>query len=221
MHDRTTELWWTRFEAEPLVKGEIASDGMGLIRGLASTEHRDKDGEIIRQSGITFDPITRVTLEHPSSVVNQVGEVLDHRNVTEKGLPATQIDAGLYLGDPDAYSAKLYKAARMIAKSGGRAQFGFSVEGEITSRDPSDRSIITGCRVTSVAVTMGPRNTFATWAPIMKGLLGSTRVAVDPVHAVLARGLSITDLQVAHLMRRHPELVISRADAVRALRSAP
>ena len=221
MHDHATELWWTRLDAEPLVKGETVGDGMGLIRGIASTEHRDKDREIIRQDGIVFDDVCRLTLEHPSSVVNQVGEVLEHRRVLEKGLPATQIDGGLYLGDPDAYSAKLYKAARMIAKSGGRAQFGFSVEGEITSRDPSDRSIITGCRVTSVAVTMGPRNTFATWAPIMKGLLGSTRVAVDPVHAVLARGLSTTDLQVAHLMRRRPDLVLSRAEAVAALRSAP
>lgn len=214
---KTRELWWTAFDADALIKGATTDDGgMGLIEGFASTEHRDKDDEIIRQAGLDWVAVPRLTLEHPSSVTNQLGEVLSHEIVTHKGELATKVQGGLYLGDSDAYSAKIYKAARQIAKSGGRAQFGFSVEGDVLERDPADRRIITKARVSSVAITMGPRNEMAQWAPIMKGLLASAGI-----HATLARGLSVTDLQIAHIMRRRPDLALTRAEGVALLRSTP
>lgn len=210
----TVELAWIRWDSAALCKGDAIGDGAGMrfIEGLASTEHLDLDGEIVEQDGLTWSPTTYLTLEHPRLTLNTIGEVVDRAaTALPDGVKATRIKGGLYQAVP---AGKLiYDHAVGIAKSGGTCPFGFSVEG------PPEGLIrqgnrITKALVTSVAVTQGPRNTRAQWAPLMKGLLQQLDVAAELTREL---GLTVRDIQIAGLLRRHPDLSMTRADWLRAL----
>ena len=62
----------------------------------------------------------------------------------------------------------MWKLANDIKKSGLNRNIGFSIEGKINSRDPSDESIITDILITNVALTTHPANPEATWDIALK-----------------------------------------------------
>lgn len=214
MAPKTVELAWVRWDSAALCKGDTSADpsGMGLIEGLASSEHLDLDGEIVEQDGLTWAPTTYLTLEHPRSTLNTIGEVVDRAGtILPDGVKATRITGGLYRGVPA--GRLIYDHAVGIAKSGGTCPFGFSVEGPPEGLERRGNRI-TKALVTSVAVTQGPRNTKAQWAPLMKGLLAGLDVAAELTREL---GLSVRDVQIAGLLRRHPDLSMTRAGWLRAL----
>lgn len=197
------------------MKGAVASDAdrLGPIEGFASTDHLDLDGEIVEQSGLDFSAAKHLHLEHPKTHLNVVGEVLSvEPRQTDDGLAGSYLKGGLYRKLP--MGGRIYDHALGIAKSGGTSPFGFSVEG------PPDGLVRRGnrivkARVTSVAVTMGPRNQRAVWTPMMKGLIAG----LDAKAELLDRfGLTVTDLQIAALLKRHPNHSLTRGEWVDALR---
>lgn len=212
---RTVELGWVRWDSEALCKGASAStdDRLGLIEGFASTEHLDLDNEVVEQSGLDWSACRHLTLEHPKTHLNVIGEVLSTApKTTDDGQPGTYLKGGLYRKLPA--GQKVYDHALGIAKSGGTSPFGFSVEG------PPDGLVRRGnrivkARVTSVAVTMGPRNQQAMWSPMMKGLLAGLDVAAQLIEQY---GLSVTDIQIAALVKAHPNHSLTRGEWLAALR---
>lgn len=162
---------WVPFDV--VEKAGSESKGLGEIVGIGSTEHRDDDGEIVRQSGIKWARFLKggfLTMEHPAGVISTVGEPLSDPELIQlaDGTPATRIRAGLYLHDP--VGKAIYEKARNIKKSGGTRKFGFSIEGNADERSPQDRRDILQCSVWSLAVTSCPRNASARWDPLMASL---------------------------------------------------
>lgn len=213
---QTVELGWIRWDSEALCKGASASvdDRLGLIEGFATTEHLDLDGEVVEQAGLDWSGCRHLTLEHPKTHLNVIGEVLGTEpRTTPDGLAGTYLKGGLYRKLPA--GQKVFDHALGIAKSGGTSPFGFSVEG------PPDGLVRRGnrivkARVTSVAVTMGPRNQQAMWSPMMKGLMRGLDVAGQLTEQL---GLTVTDIQIAALVKAHPDHSLTRGEWLAALRS--
>lgn len=212
---QTVELGWIRWDSEALCKGASAStdDRLGLIEGFASTEHLDLDNEVVEQGGLDWSACRHLTLEHPKTHLNVIGEVLSTApRSTDDGLPGTYLKGGLYR--KLAAGQKVYDHALGIAKSGGTSPFGFSVEGPPDGLVRKGNHIVKA-RVTSVAVTMGPRNQRAMWSPMMKGLLGGLDIAAELIDRY---GLSVTDIQIAALVKAHPNHSLTRGEWLAALR---
>lgn len=212
---QTVELGWIRWDSEALCKGASASpdDRLGLIEGFASTEHLDLDNEVVEQGGLDWSACRHLTLEHPKTHLNVIGEVLSTApKSTDDGLAGTYLKGGLYRKLQA--GQKVYDHALGIAKSGGTSPFGFSVEGPPDGLVRKGNRIVKA-RVTSVAVTMGPRNQRAMWSPMMKGLLSGLDVAGELIEQL---GLSVTDLQIAALVKAHPKLSLTRREWIAALR---
>lgn len=213
---QTVELGWIRWDSEALFKGASAStdDRIGLIEGFATTEHLDLDGEVVEQAGLDWSGCRHLTLEHPKTHLNVIGEVLGTEpRTTADGLAGTYLKGGLYR--KLAAGQKVFDHALGIAKSGGTSPFGFSVEG------PPDGLVRRGnrivkARVTSVAVTMGPRNQQAMWSPMIKGLMRGLDVAGQLTEQL---GLTVTDIQIAALVKAHPTHSLTRSEWIAALRS--
>lgn len=145
---------------------EKGADGEWKIRGLASTEHVDQQGERIIQKGIDLTPIDKrkgiLNWDHGRGPENTIG-LLDGYNKTANGL---YIEGRLFKNHSKA------KAVREIMESLGdsdKGRMGLSVEGKILERDPLNPSIIKKCQINAVALTMNPVNS-GTFADIVKSM---------------------------------------------------
>jgi len=145
---------------------EKAADGSYKIRGLASTERVDQQGETIIQKGVDLSPIDKkkgiLNWDHQKGPENTIG-VLDGYQRTEKGL---FIEGRLFKNHTKA------KAVREIMESlseGDRGRVGLSVEGRILERDPANPAVIRRCQISAVALTMNPVNT-DTFADVVKSM---------------------------------------------------
>lgn len=154
---------------------EKAADGSYKIRGLASTEKVDQQGETIIQKGVDLTPIDKkkgiLNWDHAKGPENTIG-VLDGYQRTSKGLV---IEGRLFKNHTKA------KAVREIMESlgeGDRGRMGLSVEGRILERDPSNPAIIRKCQISAVALTMNPVNA-ETFADIVKSMNASDSLEID------------------------------------------
>ena len=173
---------WVPFE--PVEKSGEENDSMGRIKGIASSEHVDADGEIIIQKGLQWDYFFRhgfVSLEHPLGVLNAVGESVSADIVDLDGTPATEITADLHLSDK--VGKAVWDKAKMLKKSGSRRKLGFSIEGEALERDHKNPKVITKARVISVAISAAPKNPLSWFEPIAASMM-----------AMLRKDNSLTDL---------------------------
>lgn len=234
------ELGWYPLAPDALAKAEVSEDRtQGFIEGIGSSEHRDKDDEIIVQKGIAWEGIDGrglipLTLEHPDRQVNRIGKLREAPVPTmlPDGVPGHLLKGAVALTHPAVKT--LWDAASALTKAGMldiAPTLGFSVEGVYGARDPSDRRRVLSCRVKTVAVTGGPRNAMATWKPVMKGILGAVATVATGAPTVnladvygkdfvrLLKGLDLTDLQIAHLHRRRPSDAFSRVRAAHLLTS--
>src|SRR4051812_13106038 len=108
-----------------------------MVWGYASTEAEDSQGEIVRRDALEaaladYMRFANIREMHRPSAVGIATE-------------AALDDKGLYLGakivDDDAWE----KVVEGVYK-------GFSIGGRVTSRDPADRTIITGVSLTEISV---------------------------------------------------------------------
>jgi len=152
-----------------------AADGSYKIRGLASTERVDAQGETIIQKGVDLTPIDKkkgvLNWDHQRGPENTIG-VLDGYQRTQKGLV---IEDRLFKNHTKA------KAVREIMESlgeGDRGRMGLSVEGKILERDPANPAVIKKCQINAVALTMNPVNT-DTFADIVKSMNAAETLEID------------------------------------------
>lgn len=151
----------------PLVKSSTETDEEGklvrFVEGLASSEHKDQQGETILQRGIDYDPLMRggyINWDHERGPDNIIGEP------SEAGLHETKRGWGLffkgflYEGHKRAEAAwDLLKAQERAQQQGhGHRTLGWSVEGGVVGRATRDQSIIAKSVVRFMALTHQPVN---------------------------------------------------------------
>lgn len=150
-------------------------DGKYKIRGLASTEDRDLQGEIVKQSGLDFTPIREgkglFNWNHKSDPQFILGKV-DKAETTEKG---TMVEG--YLFDK-VDNAKAVIQIMESLKPEDKSRIQMSIEGKIIERDSVDPTTINRARVEKVALTLDPVNP-STYAEFAKSLTPGASVASE------------------------------------------
>jgi hypothetical protein len=134
---------------------EKSDDGEYRVKGLASTEDIDLQGEIIKAAGADLSPIDEkkgwLNFEHRQGVEDLVG-VLEGYNKTPNGI----FVSGRMFKDHDRAKAIIQVMQGLSEKDGPR--IGLSVEGSVLERDPNNEKVITKCIIKNVAITMSPVN---------------------------------------------------------------
>lgn len=127
------------------------------IAGVISTEHRDRQGEVVRQDGLQFDDFLRsgwFNDNHSQKTAGIVGYPLKVEPVMVGGVPGTRVEGYLLEGHPPA--DELWTLAQALQKTNRR--LGFSVEGTIVQRQGPDGKTVARARVQNVAITNCPVN---------------------------------------------------------------
>lgn len=145
-------------------KGE-KDDGRRWIQGIASTEARDLQDEIVRQRGIDFAYFLKhgfINDDHKPGPDHKVGEPTECR-LTSAGL---WLKGFLYPAGLKPAADKWWEHLKAIEASGSSRRVGFSIQGKIQRRAGKT---IEKCWLQDVAITASPVNT-NTWAEIAKSL---------------------------------------------------
>lgn len=158
------------FEIVKSGEGEDTESRLGKIRGIATSETRDADDEVIMQDGLDwtfFKSRGVLTYEHPIGALNIVGHPTSVTPVVRDGTPMTQIEGVLYLDDP--LGKALYEKATTMKKAGGDRALGFSIEGKVPKGGRVGKTIRSAV-VHSVAISPVPKNRDSWWEPIAASL---------------------------------------------------
>ena len=146
-----------------LTKGE---DGSWKVKGLASTQNIDQQGETIIQKGIDLTPIDQkrgiLNWDHKKGPENTIG-TLEGYSMGKNGL---YIEGNLFKNHSRAIAVKQIMDSLGEAD---RGRMGLSVEGQILERDPANPKIIKKCKINAVALTMNPVNS-DTYAGLVKSM---------------------------------------------------
>jgi hypothetical protein len=151
----------------------------GIIKGIASTEMKDSDGEIVLQDGLDwawFKSNGYFTYEHPMNVGNIVGEPRAVERIEVDGHAATQVEGVIYLSDP--MGSTVYGKALAMKKAGSSRRLGFSIEGQVIDRDGST---INKAKVFSVAISPRPKNDLTWWEPLMRSMIARGATVGYPI----------------------------------------
>jgi hypothetical protein len=148
---------------ERLEKSE--KDGKRFVQGVASTDDRDLQGEVVKQSGIDYAYFLKygyINDDHKDGPEHKVGEPVECR-ITPAGL---WMKGFLYKGKERA--EYWWEHINTLASNGSARKVGFSIQGKIQRREGNT---IAKCWLQDVAITASPVNT-NTWAEIVKSLSG-------------------------------------------------
>lgn len=134
---------------------EKSKDGDWKIKGLASTERVDRQGEIIMQKGVDLSPVDEkraiLNWDHLKGPENTIGIIKGYQHTPE----------GLYIEGSLFKNHTKAKAVKEILDSldeDSKNLVGLSVEGRIMERDPANPKLIKKCQINAVAVTLSPVN---------------------------------------------------------------
>ena len=151
----------------PATLSKSEKDGKRWIQGIASTDARDLQGEIVVQKGIDYDYFLKhgyINDDHKDGPENKVGEPTECK-MTPEGL---WIKAFLYKGKER--SDYWWEHINSLEVNQSSRNVGFSIQGKIVRRQ--GRTILK-CWLQDVAITASPVNT-NTWAEVVKSLGAQT-----------------------------------------------
>lgn len=132
-----------------------------LIRGYASTEDSDRQGECLVQKGLDIGDFVNhgyFNYDHDNSII--LGYPLPTCRVDDHGL---WVEGELLKGIPQA--DRIWELAKALKKSKAPRRIGFSVEGKVLQREGSR---VTKAKIYNVAITTNPVNTNCTWDAVVK-----------------------------------------------------
>lgn len=133
------------------------------VQGIASTEAKDLQGEIVKQDGIDTSYLLTsgyFNFDHRPGAEFKIGEPTECK-ITDRGL---WVKGFLYTGKKVADD--VWEHITSLTKSGASRKMGFSIEGKVTKRSGS---VIEKCWLQDIAITPAPVNT-TTWAEVAKSL---------------------------------------------------
>jgi hypothetical protein len=149
---------------EKIQKSE-SKDGKRWIQGIASTDDRDLQGEVVRPTGIDYSYFLKygyINDDHKEGPEHKVGEPTEAR-ITDAGL---WMKGYLYKGKDRA--EYWWEHVTTLAQNDSARKVGFSIQGKVLRREGNT---IAKCWLQDVAITASPVNT-NTWAEIVKSLGG-------------------------------------------------
>lgn len=158
---------------------EKAEDGdrSRRIGGIVSTNHLDRQQEVLIQEGLDFAPFLKggwFNDNHESSTDSVVGfpEVAELRDLPD-GKKGWYVEGYILKGSERA--DKIWNLANALQKTDRR--LGFSVEGKILERDPANPRVVKKAQVREVAITKCPVNENTSLAVLAKSLAAGTGAA--------------------------------------------
>lgn len=148
-----------------------SDDDTYKIEGIATTEHEDSHGEIIKQDGLDFSYCLKsgcLNYDHKNEPKYILGAPTEVNRVVHNGKPATAVKGILY--SQKQIVKDLVENFKVMKDAGGVRKLGFSIEGQVLSRDKKNPNIITRAKVLNISLTHNPANTEATIA-LVKNIL--------------------------------------------------
>lgn len=145
---------------------EKAKNGEWRIRGVASTEDLDLQGEIIKQNGLDISPLKDgkglFNWDHEKGPENILG-VIDVADMKPEGLYVEG-----YLLKNSQKAKAVYNILESF-KPTEKKRLGFSVEGKVLRRSGADGKVIQAAKIDKVALTLDPVNPY-TYSELVKSL---------------------------------------------------
>ena len=141
---------------EKAQKGAAKSEFKMIVGGCMSTSEEDSDGQFLEPSGADFGPLLK------SGFINWHHLAKDPDAII--GLPLEAYVKGnqafikALLHSDSELAKKVYNLQMRLMKAGGQRTLGWSLEGDVLEKDPSNPKRITKYTVTHVAITPIPKN---------------------------------------------------------------
>ncbi|AYP68577.1 prohead protease [Exiguobacterium phage vB_EalM-132] len=155
-----------------------------IIRGYASTEDGDRQGETLMQKGLDISDFLNhgyFNYDHDNSVI--LGYPLPTCRVDERGL---YVEGELLKGIREA--DRLWELAIALKKSNAPRQVGFSVEGKVLERDGNR---ILKAKIYNIALTTNPVNTNCSWEAVVKSFRGNSEGLLDSIDKSFEAGYAV------------------------------
>lgn len=161
-----------KFDFDVEVFEKASPDGKERrIGGIVSTDHLDRQSEILIQEGLNFEPFLKggwFNDNHDSSTDSVVGYPESAKLVSlGDGRKGWYVEGYLLKTDR---GNKIWDLATELQRSGSGRKLGFSVEGSIGARDPDDPKKVMRADVREVAITKCPVNTNTALNVLVKSL---------------------------------------------------
>jgi len=163
---------------EDLGKGE---DKSRRIKGWITTEHKDREEEVVLQDGLDFSEFLSFGWFNDNHK-QSTGDILGYpetvrAGTTSDGKAGHYVEGYLLRGDGHQPYDKVWKLANDLqAQTEGKRKLGFSVEGKIERRQGGNGKMIAKAKVRNVAVTGSPVNPFTGLEPVLKALTAGSAI---------------------------------------------
>lgn len=203
---------------------KAGADGSSLIGGICSTDDMDAEGERLLQEGLDFDPFLKGGFFNDNHA-SDTGAAIGHPTMAElRELPNGR--KGWYVAG-QLYNTQRGREIRELAEALERSQsgrrLGFSVEGQVIDRDPSDPSTVRRAVVKEVAVTRCPINTNTELQLLAKSLSVGTALQVPRGEPITGEGagrvLSMQSLEGDPDKKKKKRKKLTKSEAFALLRS--
>jgi len=163
--DNDTFECWVPARALLVKGGEKGADNTGKrwISGIASTNAKDLQDEVVEQEGIDFSYfLTKgwFNNDHKPGFENKVGQPTECK-VTSKGLYVKG-----FLFEKHQVADSIWELMNSLDATGSNRKVGFSIQGKVTRREGNK---IKKCWISEIAITAAPVN-HTTWCEMAKSL---------------------------------------------------
>lgn len=180
----------------PITFEKAGPDGSTMIGGICSTDDLDSEGERLLQEGLDFGPFLKSGYFNDNHGAD-TGAAVGHPTLAQlRELPGGR--RGWYVAG-HLYNTQrgreIIELAQTLERSESGRKLGFSVEGKVLDRDPSDPSMVRRAIVKEVAITRCPVNTNTGLQLLAKSLSVGTAVNVP-------RGVPVTGEGAGRVLSR-------------------
>lgn len=210
-------------EAEVFEKTNARGESEYWVGGICTTDHVDQEGERLLQDGLDFSPFLDHGFFNDNHGKDTGAAVGRPARIEMRKLPDGH--AGWYVEGPlynNSRAREIMELANEIERSGdARRKLGFSVEGTILDRDPSNPKTVRRAVVREVAITRCPVNQHTSLQRLAKSLSVGTGGA--PMGGDVATGegaaaiLTPQSLEGVNAFRKKRKRKMRKSEAVAML----
>lgn len=126
------------------------------IKGIASTDSEDSDGETLIPAGFDFQPLLKSGFLNWNHRARDTSKAICGEPTSAKVIGNEfHIEGVLY---PNAEGKNVIELAQTLEKYSPNRRLGFSIEGQAIERDVLNPKRVTKARITGVAITQCPKN---------------------------------------------------------------
>ena len=152
--------------------------GERFIRGFVTTEHEDREKEVVLQDGLDFSEFLSTGYfndNHSKKTADVLGYPLSVTpKVTPDGRRGHYVEGKLLKNFEPA--DQLWGLAQALKGDGGKRQLGFSLQGSILRREGPEGRVISKAKVRHVAITNSPVNPYTGMETLAKALMAGAAI---------------------------------------------